>query len=244
MGSITFTSQFPTVPLVGSAFQGLNNVNLFDYVTAAVNPWTVGSTMITPISAGAAPPLLASWTIQGWGISFSGLLWHTSVPAQTSMVTAATTNAVGPSTGLMGKLGQLWGGILPTQQGQTYFSGSARQPSNVPAVPYVPYGQSPLPANSGSIELLWDGATDDFPVLGLSNQTDIAPQTVTFSQSLNQPIPLQSGEQVCMGLWLTPSLVIGCGLSFGVYCPIIISNAQYSITLDDGQPDVQGWGGG
>lgn len=94
------------------------------------------------------------------------------------------------STAPRGLLGKLYGGLLA---GGTFGGNSA-----------TTFVQPPGPALP-TIMKLWDGTQDaPFPML-----TSARPAGGFFSETLQLPQPLQldPGDQIAVGLWLTPNLV-------------------------------------
>jgi hypothetical protein len=163
-------------------------------VSAASSQWTAGATAILPVPF--QPGLTTPWSITGWSLSYQGQLLQ---PA----------GAAVPS---LGRLGELWCGLLFNTGGST----QGRTP------PWVTPAR-PLPQDLSTFAKVWDGSTDPpFPW-----QSATAPPKYNgFSSELPIPQKMQSGEQVAIGLWLQPALVQNV--------QTLILNASYTIVYDDG----------
>jgi hypothetical protein len=163
----------------------------------ASSQWTQGGVALYQIPA--QPGLTTPWKIVGYSISFQGLI-YTPTPSL-------------PTYGLMGSI---WGGLL--------FDTSV--PPNQGGNPWMnPMPQ--FPANSGLVNKLWDGETDTpFPLIDPAVAMPPA-RFLTFTESLDVPVTMQSGEGVVFGLWLAPGLVQNL--------QILLANATYSLIYDDSQ---------
>jgi hypothetical protein len=163
----------------------------------ASSQWTQGGVALYQIPA--QPGLTTPWKIVGYSISFQGLIY-----------------APTPSLPTYGLMSSIWGGLL--------FDTSI--PPNQGGNPWVnPMPQ--FPANSGLVNKLWDGETDTpFPLIDPAVAMPPA-RFLTFTESLDVPVTMQSGESVVFGLWLTPGLVQNL--------QILLANATYSLIYDDSQ---------
>lgn len=129
-----------------------------------------------------------------------------------------------PTAPPTGKLGKLIGALLP--QGQTATATGI--------VPYV--NMLPLPLDASLSVTLWDGAQDSCPpIVPILTQPPGMPVYGTFSPP--NPVDVDPNAQLCIGMWLTPSLVSG---GFSVH--LNVQNASYSVAYDDGNPPRTGWG--
>jgi len=120
-----------------------------------------------------------------------------------------------------GKLGRIVGGLVHMT------------PTVGPVSPMIPF-----PSNATGLATIWDGATD--PVLGLckivGNTLQTAPTPLVGQLNLPVPIQVYPGDELQMGLWITPSLAQNA--------QIVIINATYTVTFDDNQPPSPAvWGG-
>ena len=164
--------------------------------------WTRGANIIAGVSS--QPSLMAPWTVTGWSVRFLGQL-------------VSFANAGG-----YGALGEVWGGLVlgsptPTSPG----------PLQLPWA--SPMG--PFPNDLSTFTKVWDGAQSaPFPRAdGLSTQTATAGAPPRYSEltfPLPIPVTMQPGDQIGIGLWLTPALVFNTITQ--------IRGASWSISYDDG----------
>lgn len=86
-----------------------------------------------------------------------------------------------------------------------------------------------LPADRTAIGTLWDPATDPLPPNVLASPVTL-PLSLTITPP--QPIPINQGETIGIGLWMLPSLL-------GQIAPVngwelILASATWAIIYDDG----------
>jgi hypothetical protein len=171
---------------------------------AGTSAYMKGATVIDPIPL-QTPPLGQRWTITAWSMRFNGIIGIANTPAY-------------------GRLGRIYGGLSktpPTAQGSQ---------------PYV-NPMLPIPNDWGSsIQLLWDGETDT-PFPTSPNVTTTAGLTIgMISQDvvLSQPLPIDSGQPMSIGLWLTPGILNNTIIG--------LWSGRWLISYDDGEPINVGWG--
>jgi hypothetical protein len=152
-------------------------INLADQQGSADPGWTLGGSLVDTLEL--HPPLMETWTVLAWGLSFNGARF-TPGPG------------VRPS---YGKLGSLWAGLLTQTMPQTQYP-------TAPSVPYV-VPMLPLPADLATFEKVWDGTSD--PIFPDTTQSEAA--SGGASLNLPSPIAVDPGSPLSFGLWLTPSLV-------------------------------------
>jgi hypothetical protein len=157
--------------------------------------WTEGGAVFYALPA--QPTLVGPWQIISYAIAFQGLIYQ-------------------PSTALAsyGLLGSIWSGLLFNQI----------TPPNQGGSPW----QNPMPqfpAGSALIAKLWDGDGDTPFPYAQANVTMQPARFLTFSNSLPVPVTMQPGENLTIGLWLTPSLAQNVQL--------LIANATFEIIYDD-----------
>ena len=129
--------------------------------------------------------------------------------------------------GFNGRLGKLIGGLL-------------RGGVSIPPPINTTLGMSDLPEDTSLLTTLWDGASDTpFPT---SSAAPILREPIIGGMSLPVPLMLQPGDQLSMGMWLTPSLVRTVGGDGAFY--LDIHGPEWTVTIDDGQQPVAGWAGG
>lgn len=138
-----------------------------------------------------------------------------SVQAQLAYLTADQT---------FGKFGKLIMGLVPS-------GAESIQSSFTLANPPV---FLPLPKDSSMTAVMWDPAVDQMPPVGdfsnIPQPTNLLP---VFGQ-VAVPIirPLESGDNMGIGMWLTPSL-IGSRLASIGSAGLQVYNAQYTVVYDD-----------
>lgn len=139
-------------------------------------------------------PGLTSWTIQSYSVN--------AYLAKSAVFPTAT----------FGRAGKLLAALMSggAFQGPTNF--------NLTQNPMMT-----LPLDLSTIVTLWDGSADPIPPTPLSNGFP-ALFPVVASQDLNTPIVVQPGDQLSVGLWLTPSLA--ANLTLVVYA------ASYSLVYE------------
>jgi hypothetical protein len=136
-------------------------------------------------------------TVLGYGFSFQGALFN---------IKSTLNGAVVPN---FARLGKLYGGLLKNS-GAGIGEGAFTQ----------------MPPDRTMIELLWDGRNDPPWPQALNANPSFGTQSLqVFKESLPQPVEIDTGDTLEVGLWLTPML----GQNVGVW----IVGAQYSILYDD-----------
>lgn len=171
-----------------------------------LNGWSLGAMVTLPLPA--QPTIVKPWTINGWSIAIQGALWIRSV---------------GPVTGVLPKLyaGLILGSpVVPSvaqiESGPNLYV----QPFQQPSSDQLPY-----------LTELWDGSQDPpFPWLTAGNNSQAPPSGgfLQASSTLPQPAPLRAGDQIGLGLWLTPNLISAdSGQGPGA---VVITSAQYNVS--------------
>lgn len=139
----------------------------------------------------AQPTIVKPWTVYAWGVQGYGALANNTIGGPMSY----------------GRLGRLLASIM--------FGGTFLPQSNQPFL-------EPNSAATPNLQTLWDGSQDPpFPFYTNGNPT--WPTTGFFQGSFTLPTPqhLAPGDQLAVGLWLTPALVNAT--------ETIIFGAQYTI---------------
>jgi hypothetical protein len=150
------------------------------------------------------PSLAAPWLIAGWSIAFD--LW--------------LFQAV--SAPVFGRLGTIIGGLCHPPQ--TVEVGTGRHPVQ------------PLPANISLLTQLWDGNADTSPPSVIAGATSFpgAPTSLQTTYPLPQPLVLEPGDQLAIGLWLTPSVSQNVQLC--------VFNAKWTVSYDEQPIGSHPWG--
>jgi hypothetical protein len=150
------------------------------------------------------PPLGDIWSVLSWSIRISPILF---------------VSTLSPA---FGKLGRIVGGVL--HAAPTAFS--TVQPWANP--------QQPLPNNSAGMTTMWDGVIDPLFVVGSASYPDLVAQPLVTNFQLPVPIDLYPGDELHIGLWITPSLAQNI--------QIAITNAAYSVIYEDNHQRAGVWG--
>jgi hypothetical protein len=194
-GTATLTSATITVYYTTT---GVPVANVADVGTNAFAGWTPGAYQLLTIPE--QPGLTSPWVVEGFGVTYSGLhvLGNEGTPPY-------------------GTFGKLWAGLVSPAQRSTLTSGGVTLPWVQPCVA--------LPPQASLLGMVWDGAQDQmFPTFSTAKAAQTL-DTRSTTINLSSPLLLQPGEQVTVGLWLTPSLVSNINT--------VIYNAQYEILYDD-----------
>lgn len=163
---------------------------------------TQGGYTIVPLSA--QPTLSRPWTIMGWALQAKGVL-----------VRKIQGGTLAPP---YGQLGKVYASLMV---------GSGLPPTGPAVTPFIPPPSQALQ----NLALLWDGSVDP-PFPWGSDDQPPAGGFIQTVQALPIPQQLQSGEQLAIGLWLTPSIV-GPAVSAGAgSLSIAIYNVSYSVTYE------------
>lgn len=183
--------------------------NILDFIAPAAGGWSLGATLLDPIQLDI--PAQKSFSILGF-----------SVMGQLSLLRSGN-----PSYGKLGKL--LTAVVTDSSAHDT--GNSALSNSNV-AVPVLP-----LPRDASVITSLWDPAVDPLPPL-IAASVPAIPASVPVSATLNlpQPLELEVGNQLLIGLWLMPSLGPNQAGGPSIGQPnttIVLSQAVATIIYDD-----------
>jgi hypothetical protein len=165
---------------------------------------TLGATLIDQSSLN--PSLPAGWTIEAFSVTANLFILNNNLTVP-----------------LFGQLGKLIATLIVDSGGNVTHSNSVGAPFTVPMLPL---------STDGTLSVtVWDGAQDPVPpqyALTATPPSQFLP--VAANLILNNPIRILSGQQVSIGLWLTPSLISFLGNN-----GLIVTQAAYSITFDDGQ---------
>jgi hypothetical protein len=147
-----------------------------------------------------SPPAGQSWTIASYTISFAGAIFSSGIAVRS-----------------FGRLGKLLAAIM---------LGAAPTPAGA----ITP--MRALPTDLSTAVTLWDGSQDPpfGQLTGIGGPATFPNVPIIGGESLAQPIAVGPGEQISLGLWLTPSLIQGV--------EIYIINAQYTVIYDDGRTVV------
>jgi hypothetical protein len=178
--------------------------NVFDQANAS-SGWTAGATLIESVARQA--PLGQVYSVVGWSICCTPIF-----------------AAPDPDSSPFGKLGKIVGGLV-------HMSPTPTDPAKLGGAWVAP--MIPLPDNTSGLATVWDGSSDPMiPASGPTIQaTEFVPLTVAYSPPV--PIELYPGDDIQIGLWITPSL--------SQNSIIAVTNASYSVVFDDGLPVQPGW---
>lgn len=171
-------------------------INLFDFPGISIG-WTNGAQTIGRITSQAT--ISKPWTIYGWSIQGQGLLFARNLGVQ-----------------CYGRLGKLLAALIV-------------RGSIAPV-----WSKSPFVAPDGdalkNLIQIWDGSQDapfpwgpEFP-FDIGQPTPPTGGQFQITTQLPQPQRMNPGEQVGLGLWLTPSLVANTGIT--------IVNASFTVLYD------------
>lgn len=199
---------------INNAFRtAASKINLQDLMAnSGTGGWTQGATIIDGISLQPLPS--ERWTLLDYSIN--GILGLDLAP-----------NAGPLGYVPFGKFGKLRASLVLGSD----FSSQSGNP-NVPFVRPI----LPMPADSTTASDLWDPAVSPLPQIskgfgGLSGTLGFVGIPVSCAVQLPQPRVLQLGEQLGIGMWMTPSL-----LNAGVtnFPSLYLWQCVYSIVYDDG----------
>lgn len=113
-----------------------------------------------------------------------------------------------------GKLGRVIGGLV---------RGAITDPTNSNPM-------TPLPGDASLLTTLWDGDTDSaWPTLDPVTLVVARDPIYTF-MGLQAPLELLPGQQLSIGMWLTPSLTAATER--------YVTNARWDVYYDDGNPPL------
>ena len=110
-----------------------------------------------------------------------------------------------------GRLGAFWAGLVLG----SHTNPISPNPWSNPVTPF--------PGDMSTFAKVWDGATDP-PFPAVTSPTP--PAYDGYTNGFAQPLTIQPGDQLTLGLWLTPALVQNC--------QTLIKNVNYTIAYDDG----------
>lgn len=187
-------------------FRGKSAGNFIDQVGPAgggVSAWTLGATIIDVPSF--TPPSGRTWRILA--IEFY-VGFNLAIPGDLGK----------PA---YGKLGKVIAALIPSDAHQTQ-GGNVNQAWINPMLP--------LPADLSLITTLFNGENDSAPAQFTLTNKVITP--LTGGLNLSQPIDIYGGQQIGLGLWLTPSLA-QMGLN-NEQAGLLGSSSRYTIIYDDG----------
>lgn len=203
-----------------------------EYAAAStLEGWSSGGTIIENVPAQA--PLGQVWSFLGWSIVLRGF----------TMPWSMGPGAQQPAASQLGKIigGLTFAKATPTidvanitpPPGSGLPGGAVTQPWAEPMLP--------IPPNTFGMTTIWDGSDPNTPPL-LALET--VPPTFTEAQgglvplitnyALPVPTQIYPGETMQMALWITPSL--------STNQVIAITEAAYTVVVDDGQPQITTWG--
>lgn len=188
--------------------------------------WTPGALSVQPLAIN--PRISQKWKLLG--ISVNGAL-----------------NLGITGAGLFGKLGKLSMGLYTPPQNipSTLYSWSFFHiVEQFYTAPYIG-SQTPLPTDSTLTTDIWTPDADPLPPVSLVTALADVPYSITpsspflpVSTSLLPPNPLdlEPGEDIGLGVWFTPSLIGINNLNVEVQGFFLaLSNLNYTMTYDDGQ---------
>ena len=160
--------------------------------------WTPGASIIEQIEA--APKLENPWTIAGWSISYTAYYQILNV-----------ANA-------MGRPGKLIGGLVRNPTPTREFSiEEARSPWEIGTT---------LPIDGTLTEVIWNGEPLFRNATATTRASSSEPPLYSANFALPQPIKLNSGETLGIGMWFSPSLFTREGSGFTV------QSARWSINYN------------
>lgn len=188
----------------------MTDVNIWDDTNLDTSPvsLTQGATLIDQIRFPRTNPLSVL------SMSVSGRLY--------------CFNNLGPNFQPYGKLGAIQVGLT-------------QQPATPPGI-VGPFSLSfkSFPADATMATPLFDPANDNLPPVLAATSAYNPAAYLPVSQSLNlpQPLALQSGSPLGVGIWMEPSLLPTAGNS-NVQFILVLAGAAYTIVYDD-QVQAQG----
>jgi hypothetical protein len=141
------------------------------------------------------PSLAGPWTIIGWTIGFD--LWAILPVAQPAY----------------GRFGNIVGGLCHTP--------SPTQGAGAPWVSPI----LPFPTNASLISQIWDGDQSPSPPVAYAGSIPSSAARIALSYPLPQPVDLQPGDQLSMGIWLMSSVVRTVGL--------VLLNATWTVGYEE-----------
>lgn len=172
-----------------------------------------GATIVDLLSL--APEPQQKWTLQ-------------SIAIQAYMLIELSSSA-GVSS-LYGKLSKIVGGLLLPPY--AYASGNSSFPADRP--------MRPLPPDPSLTVTLWDPAIDQLsPMVPINTVTSQSAPSKMLPISgviqLPQPLPLEPGVEIGVGIWILPALIGFANLNNGqVTFSIEVRRATYAIAYDNG----------
>jgi len=200
------------VASISGAFRGIpvfnSTQNFGDGVTgspAIADQRTQGVTQIDQLPL--QPALAAPWVIDGWSIAFDLWLFQNA-----------------PTAPIFGRLGSILGGLCHAAQIPAPLVGGGARPV------------LPLPPNLGLLTQLWDGVADPCPpiVPAWAQAFPGAPTTISTTYPLPQPMVLEPGDSLSIGMWLTPSVSQNVQLC--------VFNAHWTVSYTEQPPFAFPWG--
>lgn len=180
-------------------------MNLRDFSAPSGTPvWTLGATQIDQIQLQV--PAGHIWELLGYSITTF---------LQLEVLAARA----------FGKFGKIWGGLVPNGQ-----------PTGFPSNPYIGYPPvPPLPQDASLLVPLWDPDVDPLPPVSASAVTptgNLLP--ITKNVQLPQPLETRLGDQIGIGIWMSPSLM--GNFSGGVNSfSLVVCSSSYTLVYDDGK---------
>lgn len=215
MGIQRIPGQFRQTQIPGITNTCLSDNNPVVTWTPFTSFRTLGATQIeTPQ---IQPPLGAVWKVISYSI-------RVSLVVVTDILTGFILGS------MYGEFGPLDAFLLIDGAVQTF--GANQNPFVNPMMPF--------PQDTTNRVRIWDPSNDPLPPLaGNTALPGGITQTTDFSQELQLPVPvpIHNGEQVGLGLWMSPSL-IGSSANSQPFVGLTVANASYSIVYDDGNPNL------
>lgn len=208
---------------------------------------STGAAIIENVSAQA--PMGQIWSFIGWSI--------TLVPYITYDPTVTSGANVNENITQLGRIiaGLTFANATPTGQNAAaaptgFGYDSLWAAYGTPLVPWA-LPMPNLPTNTFGMSVIWDGVTDTVPPNGGGELAlpPVVPMPVQLQNwpggaagmkplvtnyPLPMPVQIYPGQQMQFGLWITPSMATNIALG--------ITQASYTIVVDDGQPQVTTWG--
>lgn len=201
-----------------------NDINVQDILSvfpgqAFISVRGGGATIVDLLNLSPTPQ--QKWTLQ-------------SIAIQAYMLIETEQGATGTGP-IYGKLGKIVGGLLLPPTDNVSPSGNSSFPTDRP--------MRRLPADPSLIVDLWNPAVDPLPPIAAALSSPVTSQSAPSRMlpisgiiQLPQPLPLEPGVEIGVGIWIEPSLV-GFANSYNTEVDFLIEvrRATYAIAYDNGQ---------